>query len=132
MVEQLKRFQFFTQETIIDKPPSGLDVTIATLNDIEISQNGGLFIEPKLYFCSRKKCLVYIYENSSVLGSFSPYSDSLVFIEKTNTTKDGFLVTFGLDLEGNLKSSYIKIWDPEALDLSNKNLSKIIKMIKII
>lgn len=120
MSEQLKRFIFFSQDPIQDKPNSGLDITLPTLNDIEISQNGAIFIDPRLYFCCKKKATVYVYENNSIIGCFSPYSESLSFIDKNTSSKEGFLITYGIDNENVLKTSYIKIWDPETLDLSSK------------
>ena len=123
MNEQLKRFIFFTQEPIQDKPNPGPDITLPTLNDIEISQNGALYVEPRLYFCCKKKGTVYIYETNSIIGCFSPYSDGLHFIDKNISTKEGFLLTYGIDIENGIKSSYIKIWDPESIDPTNKNQS---------
>ena len=124
MNEQLKRFIFFNQDPIQDKPNPGPDITLPTLNDIEISQNGAIYIEPRLYFCCKKKATVYVYENNSIIGCFTPYTDTLNFVEKNTTTKEGFLLTYGIDNENNIKTSYIKIWDPESLDLANKNQSK--------
>lgn len=123
MNEQLKRFIFFNQEPIQDKPNPGPDITLPTLNDIEISQNGAVYIEPKLYFCCKKKGIVYLYENNSIIGCFYPYSEVLSFIDKTTTLKEGFLITYGIDNENNIKTSYIKIWDPENIDLSAKSPS---------
>ena len=115
MAEQTKRFQFFSQEVIQDKP-SNKEVTSASLNDIEI--NSVVYIEPKLFFCSKAKCCIYLFENNIISGYFSPCAESLHFINKTSSSEGGLLVTFGVDLEGQIKISYIKLWDPKTIDFS--------------
>lgn len=124
MSEQLKRFQFFTQETLIEKPLSLPDPTSPTLNDIDISQNGALSIDSRLFFCSKKKALIYIYENNSILCSFAPFSDSINFMERTSGGKEGWLVVVGVDNEGGGKGTTVKVFENEGIDVMNpKNIS---------
>jgi hypothetical protein len=115
MTEQLKRLPFFQQE-LIQAQQIGGDSTQPTLNDIEMSDI--IYIEPRLYFGSKKRSTVYIFEEKVIVGSFKPYSESIVYMQSSTTQRDGYLTTFGIDNDNQLRVSYVKFWDHNAINAS--------------
>ena len=119
MSEQLKRFQFFNQEIIQDKQ-NEIDITLPSLNDLDISD--GVYIEPNLFFGSKKIGSIFIYSNNSIFFNFKPFSESLLFIDKTSSYGDGLLISYGIDIENQSRQSCIKFWDVSKIDFSSRSM----------
>ncbi|CAK82335.1 unnamed protein product (macronuclear) [Paramecium tetraurelia] len=127
-VEQVKKFQFFNQENIQDQRANG-DPTAPTLNDIGISDGCG--IGTKLFLSSQSKNLIYVYEANSIQGCFQPHNESFRVMKCTRESREGKLVTFGIDSENNQKSSFVKFWDPNTTDYQNMKPIKVILVNKV-
>ena len=91
-----------------------------SLNDLSI--NFIAYINPKLYFGNAKDNMIYIYENTLVTLSFQAYTTTLLAMEVSSSSKNGFLITFGVDKE---IGSCIKIFN-------NDNSQSLFFLIKLL
>ncbi len=53
-----------------------------------------------------------------MIGRFNPYITTLYLIDKIDT--NNILVTYGIDEEKNKKSTYIKLWKVNELNLKSE------------
>jgi hypothetical protein len=53
---------------------------------------------------------VYVFTDQ-IIGSWKPHTDNTFMIETNTNNDEGILVTYGQDSEGQMKSTYVKLWE---------------------
>lgn len=56
---------------------------------------------------TENRVLVFV---KCIEGFFKPYSGSLIKMVTNDTSEDGILLTYGEDIEGQMVTSYLKLW----------------------